>query len=148
MVDLNCRALTRMTQMTLPWMKKGSRIINLASAAAILSAERVCCICCDKSLCSELFKSAWVGTEILRNLCDSCVPGPVDTEFFSVSGELTDPLKKLTLAGAKDVVRKALSDSRRKREISVYGAGMKAARLGAKLMPHSLILKAEELFTK
>ena len=34
MVDLNCRALTRMTQMTLPWMSRGSRIINLASAAA------------------------------------------------------------------------------------------------------------------
>ena len=34
MVDLNCRALTRMTQMTIPWMGKGGRIINLASAAA------------------------------------------------------------------------------------------------------------------
>ena len=34
MVDLNCRALTRMVQLTLPYMKKGGRIINIASAAA------------------------------------------------------------------------------------------------------------------
>lgn len=34
MIDLNCRALTRMIQLSLPRMSKGSRIINLASAAA------------------------------------------------------------------------------------------------------------------
>ena len=34
MIDLNCTALIRITQMTLPYMKMGSRIINMASAAA------------------------------------------------------------------------------------------------------------------
>lgn len=36
MVDLNCRALTRMTLLCLPYMHPGSRIINLASAAAFV----------------------------------------------------------------------------------------------------------------
>ena len=34
MIDLNCRALTRMTLLCLPFLKLGSRIVNLASAAA------------------------------------------------------------------------------------------------------------------
>ena len=72
-------------------------------------------------------------------------PGPVDTEFFRVSGELTAPLKKLTMVKAPAVVRKALKDSRKRREISVYGVPMKAAHIGAKLLPHRLILRAEEM---
>ena len=34
MIDLNCRALTRMTLLCLPYIKFGGRIVNLASAAA------------------------------------------------------------------------------------------------------------------
>ena len=34
MVDLNCRSLTRLSLLCLPYMTKGSRIINIASAAA------------------------------------------------------------------------------------------------------------------
>ena len=34
MIDLNCRALTRLTITCLPYLTRGSRIVNLASAAA------------------------------------------------------------------------------------------------------------------
>ena len=71
-------------------------------------------------------------------------PGPVETEFFEVSGELKNPLKKLNMAAANKVVHRALIDSRKKKSVSVYGAGIKAAEI--KLLPVSLILKAEELF--
>ena len=33
-IDLNCRSLTRMIQLCLPYMRRGSRILNVASAAA------------------------------------------------------------------------------------------------------------------
>ena len=148
MVDLNCRALTRMTQMTIPWMRRGSRIINLASAAAfcpqngfaVYAATKAYVLSFSRALGSELRSCGIYVTTVC--------PGPVDTEFFSVSGEFTSPLKKLALVSAPQVVHKALSDSRKKRAVSVYGTGMKAVRLGVKLVPQSLILKAEELFTK
>lgn len=148
MVDLNCRALTRMTQMTLPWMGMGSRILNLASAAAfcpqpgfaVYAATKSYVLSFSRALGAELRKSGIYVTAVC--------PGPVDTEFFTVSGELTDPLKKLSLAKAPAVVHKALKDSRKKRPLSVYGAAMKAARTGAKIVPHGLILRAEELFTR
>ena len=40
MVGLNCQALTRMTLLCLPYMHPGSRIVNLASAAAFFPEEQ------------------------------------------------------------------------------------------------------------
>lgn len=145
MVDLNCRALTRMIQITLPYMGKGGRIINLASAAAfcpqngfaVYAATKAYVLSLSRALSSELRTRGIIVTAVC--------PGPVDTEFFRVSGELTAPLKKLTMVKAPAVVRKALKDSRKRREISVYGVPMKAAHIGAKLLPHRLILRAEEM---
>ena len=145
MIDLNCRALTRMIQLSLPRMSRGSRIINLASAAAfcpqngfaVYAATKAYVLSLSRALSSELRSRGIIVTAVC--------PGPVDTEFFQVSGELTNPLKKLTMAKAPAVVHKALKDSRKRREVSVYGASMKAARIGARLLPHRLILRAEEL---
>ena len=145
MVDLNCRALTRMIQITLPYMGKGGRIINLASAAAfcpqngfaVYAATKAYVLSLSRALSSELRTRGIIVTAVC--------PGPVDTEFFRVSGELTAPLKKLTMVKAPAVVRKALKDSRKRREISVYGVPIKAAHIGAKLLPHRLILRAEEM---
>ena len=144
MIDLNCRALTRMTQMTLPYMGMGSRIINLASAAAFCPQAGFAVYAATKAYVLSFSRA--LGAELkCRGISVTAVcPGPVDTEFFKVSGPLSSSLKKLTLAKAPDVVRQALWDSRRRRPVSVYGMPMKAARAGAKLVPHSLILRAEE----
>ena len=34
MIELNCKALTHMTKICIPYMTRGSRIVNVASAAA------------------------------------------------------------------------------------------------------------------
>lgn len=56
MIDLNCRGLTEMTCTCLPWMHKGTRIINLASAAAFCPQAKFCSLCSDEVVCTELFK--------------------------------------------------------------------------------------------
>lgn len=141
MVDLNCRALTKMTLLCLPYMSRGSRIVNLASAAAFCPQPQFSVYAATKSYVLSFSRS--LGAELRgKGICVTAVcPGPVDTEFFTVSGELTNPLKKLTMAKAEDVVHKALKDSRAGRALSIFGLPMRAAFLGAKLVPHSLILK-------
>lgn len=148
MVDLNCRALTRMTQMTLPYMGRGSRIINLASAAAFCPQPGFAVYAATKSYVLSFSRA--LGAELkYRGISVTAVcPGPVNTEFFDVSGPLTSPLKKLTLARPSRVVHRALKDSRKRKSLSVYGAAMKTVRLGTKLIPHSLILRAEEFMTE
>lgn len=148
MIDLNCRALTRMVQLSLPYIRKGGHIIQVASAAAFCPQPGFAVYAATKAYVLSFSRA--LGRELKHRgiTVTSVCPGPVDTEFFKVSGELTDPLKKMTLADASAVVKKALRDSRKGRALSVYGPAMKAVHLAAKLLPHSLILKAEELFAK
>ena len=142
MIDLNCIALSRMIFLCLEYMKEGSRIINLASAAAFCPQPEFVVYAATKSY--VLSFSRGLNRELRpRNIYVTAVcPGPVDTEFFKVSGELENVLKKLTLVKASNVVKKALQDSRKKKEVSVYGIAMKCAWAGTKVIPHSVILKA------
>lgn len=141
MVDLNCRALTRMTLFCLPYLGRGSRIINLASAAAFCPQPGFAVYAATKSYVLSFSRA--LGAELRRRgvYVTAVCPGPVDTEFFNISGALTNPLKKLTMAKAEDVVHRALKDSRAGRETSVYGIAMRAAFLGTRLVPHGLIMK-------
>ena len=141
MVDLNCRALTRMTLLCLPYMSRGSRIVNLASAAAfcpqpsfaVYAATKSYVLSFSRALNRELRKRGIFVTAVC--------PGPVNTEFFRISGGPSSPLKKRFAKDASAVVKKALKDSLAKKELSVYGAAIKAARLGAKILPHRLIIR-------
>ena len=141
MVDLNCRALIRMTLFCLPYLGRGSRIINLASAAAFCPQPGFAVYAATKSYVLSFSRA--LGAELRRRgiYVTAVCPGPVDTEFFNISGALTNPLKKLTMAKAEDVVHRALKDSRAGREMSVYGIAMRAAFLGTRLVPHGLIMK-------
>ena len=58
MVDLNCRALTRMTLFCLPYLGRGSRIINLASAAAFCPQPGFAVYAATKLMCSA-FRGLW-----------------------------------------------------------------------------------------
>lgn len=145
MINLNCTALTRMIQLTLPFMKKGGRIINLASAAAFCPQNGFAVYAATKAYVLSLSRALSSELRAMGIIVTAVCPGPVDTEFFTVSGELTLPLKKLTLAKAPDVVRKALKDSRKRREISIFGASMKAVHIITRILPHRLILRTEEL---
>ena len=71
-------------------------------------------------------------------------PGPVDTEFFNVSGNQKNPWKKLTMVKAPVVVHQALKDSRAGRSLSIYGLPMKAVRFVTGIVPHGLILRFEK----
>ena len=82
MVDVNCRSLTRMTLLCLPFLRAGSRIVNLASASAfcpqpyfsVYVATKSYVLSFSRSLGEELRKKGIVVTAVC--------PGPVDTEFF------------------------------------------------------------------
>lgn len=143
MIDLNCISLSRMTFFCLPYLSKGSRILNLASAAAfcpqplftVYAATKSYVLSFSRALGEELRPKGIVVTAVC--------PGPVNTEFFDVSGQMGNIWKQIVMAKAPDVVRKALLDCRSGKSVSVYGFAMKGARIASKLLPHNLILKLE-----
>ena len=98
MVDLNCTSLTGITGFALPYMKKGSRIINTASLAsflplgnfAVYGASKAYVLSLSVALAAEL-KPRGIS---VTALC----PGPVSTEFANVASK-----------GAREKVRHGLS---------------------------------------
>lgn len=141
MIDLNCMALSRMTFLCLPYMKKGSIIYNLASAAAFCPQPGFAVYAATKSYVLSFSRALNAELKKRHVQVTAVCPGPVDTEFFQVSGPIDSPLKKLTMAKADRVVKKALSDGKAGKSVSVYGAAMKGTRLLTKLLPHSLLIK-------
>lgn len=57
MIDLNCKALVAMTELTLPYMKRGAKLLNLDSLSAPARAVSEC-LRLDEGLCTELYALA------------------------------------------------------------------------------------------
>ena len=126
-VRVNVLGLTQLTKFCLPYMRKGSKIIQAASGSAFLpqpdfavyAASKAYVYSFGRALHKELKKDGISVTVIC--------PGPVDTPFLAHAygryGQM-NLLKKLTMVKPEKVVHKALIDSKRKKEISIYGLPM------------------------
>lgn len=143
MIDLNCKALTKMTLLCLPYMKRGTRIVNMASAAAFCPQPEFVVYAATKAY--VLSFSRGLGAELREKgiYVTAVCPGPVETDFFKISGDMQNPWKEAVMAKPAPVVRRALLDARAKRNVSVYGIPMKGTALATKVIPHDLVLKLE-----
>lgn len=142
MIDLNCRALTAMTKICLPYMAKGGRIIQLASSAAFVAQPSFAVYAASKAYVLS-FSRALNAELVPKGISVTAVcPGPVDTEFFRHDDcDITKTgYKRFVMAKADAVVRLALQDAKARRQVSVYGNFIKAFRLMSKVVPHSLLL--------
>jgi uncharacterized protein len=136
MVDINCKSMTAITYLCIPYMHKDSRVIQIASAAAFLpqagfavySATKAYVLSFSRALNKELKKKQIYVTAVC--------PGPVDTGFFAISdgGGKMPAYKKLFLAKTDKVVKKALKDSKHKKDISMYGFYIKLLRILTRFM--------------
>ena len=145
MVRLNCGALTDVTWLTLPYIRKGGQIIQLASSAAFLPQPEFAVYAATKSYVLSLTRALRREVASREITVTAVCPGPVKTEFFQVAetgtGKKMKLVKKFFMASPEKVVWKALKDARNGKEKSVYGFGMKAFEVLAKVLPHRFLLK-------
>lgn len=142
MVRLNCEAVTHITHRCLPFMRKGSRIIQLASSAAFLPQPGFAVYAASKSYVLSFSRA--IGEELRGKgiYVTSVCPGPVDTPFFEIAEQSGSTLsvKKLTMVQPDRVVAKALRDSYHKRDISVCSLPIQAFGLLSKILPHKMLI--------
>ena len=147
MIYLNCISLTRVTKLCIPYMTRGSRIVNLASASAFCPQPSFAVYAATKSYVLSFSRSLWAELSEAGILVTAVCPGPVATEFFKVAGKKEkNAAKEAVMAQPAAVVKRALLDARDGKEISVYGIPMKLCRIATKLIPHSIILKVMKAF--
>ena len=124
-IDLNCRALVQMTEYVLPFMERGGRIVQIASVAgfqpvpymAVYAASKAFVISYSRALNQELKRRKISVTTVC--------PFWTKTAFFdrATKTEAKEAVvtKYVAMYEAKDVVKKAIKDANKRKELSICG---------------------------
>ena len=142
MIDLNIKALTAFTLYSLPYMRRKSRIIQFASAAAFLPQREFSVYAATKSYVYSFSLSLREELKHKEIGVTTVCPGPVDTAFFSVAGNESKlkAIKSLFMANPKKVAKTALMDSVLDRPLSIYGFPMKVFYILSQIIPDEFLL--------
>ena len=129
MLRLNVMALTKLTKICLPYMRKGSKIVQFASGAAFVPQAEFAVYAASKSYVYSFSRA--LGKEVKRRgiSVTTVCPGPVRTPFLELAYEdisHMSKMKQMTMKSAACVVTKAIDDCIRKKKVSVCGLPMKA----------------------
>ena len=143
MIDLNCKSLVAMTRLTVPYMEKGSHILQLDSLSAFQPVPYITTYGATKSF--VLSYSRAMNRELkpkgIRVM--SMNPGWVKTEFFNHALQTNDGKVQYynRLYEAADVVKTGLKDLyKTKKDVSIHGFPVKAQVFFVKLLPHSMVM--------
>ncbi len=144
MIDLNCKALTHLTLLCLPFMNQGGRIVQIGSVAsfqpvpyiAVYGATKAYVLSYSRALNREL-KS--------RKISVTCVcPFWTKTAFFDRATQVKTKeavIKKyVAMYDTEKVVRRGMKGALKRKEVVLYGFKAKAQVYLGKLLPHKWIL--------
>lgn len=147
MLLVNCEAVTKMTYLCLPYMARGSRIIQMASGAAFLPQQDFAVYAATKSYVLSLSRALNKELAYRGIVVTAVCPGPVNTEFFDIAEQYgsTLAIKKLTMISTEKCVSDALRASYHKKSMEVPGIPMKAFLIATKLLPQEAILRLVQL---
>ena len=146
MVDLNVRAMTAMTNLVIPYMPAGGRILNTSSIASFCPTPRMTVYGASKAYVSSF--TVGLSEELKRRdiTVTAVCPGPMKTEFLDV-GSITGRSPAFEYLPYCDQVRVAAGAPRAaKAGRTMYTPRLfyKFYRLLAKVAPVKLMVK----FTK
>lgn len=147
MIDLNCKAVLALCQITLPYMVDGGKILNIASVAAFqpipgidtYGATKAFVLQFSRALNQELKLQ---GRDIhVMALC----PFWTKTKFFDRAieeeGDLPVVKKYVAMYEAKDVVRGGWKNLLKGKDVYIHGFQAKLQAMGVKLLPHKVVMK-------
>ena len=143
MTELNCIALVKMTELSLPYMHEGGRIVQIASVAgyqpipymAIYAATKAYVVSYSRALNVELKP---------RKISVTCVcPFWSATNFFNRAKITKQEVvtKYVAMYQPQDVVKTAMKHALKRKEISIHGFKARNQVRLVKLLPHKLVMK-------
>ena len=144
MIDLNCKALVAMSQLTIPYMKRGSKILQLDSLSAFQPVPYLNVYGSSKSFVLSYSRALnrELKTKGIRVM--SVNPGWVKTEFFDhATKSSNDAITYFNVMyDAKDVMKTAIRDLyHTKKDVYIHGFQIKAQVLLVKLLPHKIVME-------
>ncbi len=141
MIDLNCKALMAITYLTLPYMKKGSRVYQLGSLSSFQPIPYITTYGATKAFVLSFTRA--LGRELkkrgIRMIAVS--PGWVKTEFFDRAVHDDTVKYYYKFYTADQVVTRAVKDMDRGKDVSVCGAKTRWLVFLTKVVPHRIAME-------
>ena len=143
MIDLNCKALVRMTEYTLPYMNTGAHIVELDSLSSFQPVPYIGVYAASKAFVLSYSRA------LNRELDDKDIsvmavcPFWTKTEFFDhavIDGEKPVVKKYAAMYEPQQIVARAWRDAKRGKDVSKFGFIARAQMALVKILPHGLIM--------
>ena len=140
-IDLNDKALVSMTYLSLPYMRKGGMIYNIASSSAfqpvpyqaIYGASKAFVFSFSRALNMELKPRGIRVMAVCPHWCK--------TEFFDTAVTDDTIVYYNFFNTPEEVVSTAIRNMKKGRDVSLAGIRIKLQRLEVKLLPHWLVMR-------
>ena len=150
MIDLNVKALVYITQETLPYLSKNSHIIQLGSASTYHPLPNLNVYAASKSFVKHYSRALYREVKSRKIGVTTVCPGWVKTEFFQradIKEEGSESFAK-PMVSARKVVKKALRDAAKNKDVSMYHWYNNLHHFLSKILPHSLLMYMWKLMQK
>ncbi len=142
MIDLNCKALVAVTRLVLPFMGRGSHVLQLDSLSAFQPVPYITTYGATKAFVLSYTRAmnAELKERGIRMMAMN--PGWVKTEFFNHAFRTNNRVQYFDrLYEADEVVATGLRDLYRgKKDYSVHGFPTRMQVRLVKLLPHNLVM--------
>ena len=144
MLALNCSALMDMCYICLPYMKAGSRVLNIASVAAFQPVPYITEYAATKAFVLNFSRGLWKELRPKGITVTALCPYWTKTEFFDVANNRTEK-DRITYFNAMydpaDVVNRGWRDLLKGRDLSTFGFIARMQIFLVKILPHRLVMK-------
>ncbi len=143
MIDLNCKAAVDVTLICLPYMQKGSRILEVCSTASFQPFQYLNVYAATKAFLYRFSRALYIELMPKKISVTAVCPYWIrDTEFIPAaqSGQSHPAVRNFPLSSKKrSVARIALNDSRLRLPVSTPGIVCTLHRIAAKFIPSTLM---------
>lgn len=139
-IDVNCKAPVLLCNLCIPYMKSGSNILNIASASAFQPNPYINFYAASKAFERNYSRALNVELRGTGITVTAVCPGWVDTELLpkELNGR---KVKYPGMVTAEKVVRTALKDAEKRRDMSVCSLFVKCQHMNVKFMPQRWVMK-------
>ena len=143
MLNLNCKALMDMCYICLPFMQKGSKILNIASVAAFQPVPYIAEYAATKAFVLSFSRGLWKELRSSGITVTALCPYWTKTEFFDVANNKNGK-DRITyfnaMYEAKDLVNRGWRDLLKGKDVSTFGTIARMQIWLVKHLPHKLVM--------
>lgn len=139
-IKLNCNVPAILINYCIPFMRRGSKIINVSSASAFQPVPYINLYASTKAFERSYSRALNEELKSLGITVTAVCPSWVDTKMLSkkMNGK---SVKFHGIVSPKSVAQKAIKDSKKGRDMSVCSFYVKCQHFNVKLMPQKLTMK-------